>query len=510
MEAQSKKDMRQTTGVQTQTEIVCINNSLTKASLTLSTESGRRGGELRWHISNDGKSKGERSLDFDRDVLGVEVKDKRIKLKAFEVLQKESLFFGKGEKQRVRKDYVFEMETEEKATLWGRTISECIESLGRPKELFVIVNPFGGKKCGPKIFEKEVKPLLEAAGINFKMQETRYGMHAREIAHSLDLSKYDGIACVSGDGVVVEVVNGLLKREDWKQAITMPLGIIPGGTGNGMAKSLLHSVREEYSASNATFAIVRGCKCPLDVASVVQGDKVLFSVLLLCWGLVADINIESEKYRWMGSARFEIYSLLRIFGLRKYDGKIQFVPALGYEEFGEPIGESNKWKGETVILQDAFGNSGGSEMHGYKGSSAEFEASKWRFVNGPFVTVWIQNVPWASKDIMPAPQAKFSDGCLDLVIVKDCPKTVLLSLLLSIRDGSHVYSPFVTYLKVKALKLEPGQRVGDPTMGGIVDMDGELIARGDDAIHHDPNWMDYGTPFLMKVDEGLATLFCPN
>ncbi|KAJ4789513.1 Sphingosine kinase 1 [Rhynchospora pubera] len=476
MEAQSKKDMRRTTGVQSQTETVSINNSLTKASLTLSTESGRRGGELRWHISNDGKSKGERSLDFDRDVLGVEVKDKRIKLKAFEVLQKESLFFGKGEKERVRKDYVFEMETEEKATLWGRTISECIESLGRPKELFVIVNPFGGKRCGPKIFEKEVKPLLEAAGINFKMQETRYGMHAKEIAYSLDLSKYDGIACVSGDGVVVEVVNGLLKREDWKQAITMPLGIIPGGTGNGMAKSLLHSVREEYSASNATFAIVRGCKCPLDVASVVQGDK----------------------------------SLLRIFGLRKYDGKIQFVPALGYEEFGEPIGESNKWKGETVILQDAFGNSGGSEMHGYKGSSTEFEESKWRFINGPFVTVWIQNVPWASKDIMPAPQAKFSDGCLDLVIVKDCPKTVLLSLLLSIRDGSHVYSPFVTYLKVKALKLEPGQRVGDPTMGGIVDMDGELIARGDDAIHHDPNWMDYGTPFLMKVDEGLATLFCPN
>ncbi|KAJ1691681.1 hypothetical protein LUZ63_015836 [Rhynchospora breviuscula] len=147
---------------------------------------------------------------------------------------------------------------------------------------------------------------------------------------------------------------------------------------------------------------------------------------------------------------------------------------------------------------------------GYKGASTEFGASKWRIVNGPFVTVWIHNVPWASKDVMAAPQAKFSDGCLDLVIVKDCPKTVLLSLLLSIRDGSHVNSPFVTYLKVKALKLEPGQRVGDPTMGGIIDMDGEVIARGDDGINHDPNWMDYGTPFLMEVDEGLATLFCTN
>ncbi|KAJ3686929.1 hypothetical protein LUZ61_016093 [Rhynchospora tenuis] len=332
------------------------------------------------------------------------------------------------------------------------------------------------EKCGPKIFEEEVKPLLEAAGINFKMQETRHKMHAREIAYSLDLTKYDGIACFSGDGVVVEIGSTL------------------------------------FQCHLALFQEVnfRGCKCPLNVASIVQGDKVIFSVLLLAWGLVADINIESEKYRWMGSARFDIYSLLRIFGLRKYNGKIQFVPALGYEEFGDPIGEPNNWKGETVILQDAFENGGGSEIHGYKGSSTEFEASKWRFINGPFVTVWIQNAPWASKDIMAAPQAKFSDGCLDLLIVKDCPKTVLFSLLLSTRDGSHVYSPFVTYLGVKALKLEPGQRVGDRTMGGIIDMDGEAIARGDDAIHYDPNWMDRGTPFLMKVDEGLATLFCPN
>lgn len=40
-------------------------------------------------------------------------------------------------------------------------------------------------------------------------------------------------------------------------------------------------------------------------------------------------------------------------------------------------------------------------------------------------------------------------------------------------------------------------------------MDGEVIARGDDATNQDPNLMDYGSPFLMKLDQGLATLFCP-
>lgn len=35
--------------------------------------------------------------------------------------------------------------------------------------------------------------------------ETKYQLHAKEIVKSMDVSKYDGIVCVSGDGVLVEV-----------------------------------------------------------------------------------------------------------------------------------------------------------------------------------------------------------------------------------------------------------------------------------------------------------------
>ncbi|AQK99329.1 hypothetical protein ZEAMMB73_Zm00001d012318 [Zea mays] len=97
-------------------------------------------------------------------------------------------------------------------------------------------------------------------------------------------------------GVMVEVVNGLLQREDWETAIKVPLGIISAGTGNGMARSLLHAAGEPFSISNAVFAIIRGHKRALDVTSVVQGKARFFSVLMLTWGLVADVDIESEKY----------------------------------------------------------------------------------------------------------------------------------------------------------------------------------------------------------------------
>ncbi|KAG0545372.1 hypothetical protein BDA96_02G355900 [Sorghum bicolor] len=87
------------------------------------------------------------------------------------------------------------------------------------KEIVYYSEPLGGNGSGQSIFQNEVLPLTEAA-------ETKHCLNAQEIAHSLDLRKYDGVICVSGDGLLVEVVNGLLRREDWETAIKVPLGII--------------------------------------------------------------------------------------------------------------------------------------------------------------------------------------------------------------------------------------------------------------------------------------------
>ncbi|CAG2064961.1 unnamed protein product, partial [Timema podura] len=39
------------------------------------------------------------------------------------------------------------------------------------------------------------------------------------------------------------VYNGLLEREDWQKALNeVPVGVIPCGSGNGLAKSISHSV----------------------------------------------------------------------------------------------------------------------------------------------------------------------------------------------------------------------------------------------------------------------------
>ncbi|KAL6856118.1 hypothetical protein ACP4OV_018920 [Aristida adscensionis] len=486
------------------------------------SEAALSGGELAWRAAGGE----ERRVELESEVLGCRVEGRMLKVATFsggggggDGERPSALACGGGKGgggdgvRRRRGEVVLEMESEADAARWGDAVRDRLASLGRPKRLFIIVNPYGGKRSGQSIFENEVLPLIEAAGILYTMQETKHRLHAQEISHSLDLRKYDGIICVSGDGVMVEVVNGLLQREDWETAIKVPLGIIPAGTGNGMSRSLLHAAGESFSISNAVFAIIRGHKRALDVTSVVQGKTKFFSVLMLTWGLVADVDIESEKYRWMGSARLEFYLLIRTLSLRRYNGRVLFVPAPGYEGFGDPLEQitSCKSNGNSTGVQEDEADDCTEATPGYPGPSIKEAELEWRSLNGPFVSVWLGNVPFASEDAMVAPHAQFADGYLDAAIIRECPWWVVIGLMFQMKDGAYVKSPYVEYFKVKAIRIEPGLRVGS-TKGGIIDSDGEVLARGDGAHAGEEleHLMAYGPPVQLTVDQGLATIFSPR
>ncbi|KAF3685491.1 Sphingosine kinase 2 [Capsicum annuum] len=467
-------------------------------------------GKLRWPGN---------CLSIDKHVLGISIEGFTIKIRAVKENKCEDEFgccccrrYSTG--GTMRKSYSFEMVDENSARIWSNKLEEFIDSLGRPKRLFVFVNPYGGKKSASKIFVDSVKPLLDDANIDYTVQETKYQFHAKEVATSLDIMRYDGVVCVSGDGILVEVVNGLLEREDWESAIKMPLGVVPAGTGNGMAKSLLDAVGLSCTASNATLAIIRG--------------------------LIADIDIESEKYRWMGSARIDFYvrftisflygsntgyfeymvtfkasslysltsssmlfgqAMQRIFRLRRYNGCIKFVAAPGYETFGEPA----EPEGETISeVKSNF-----VQHKGYRGPALHMKEFN-RKIEGPFVSVWLHNVPWGGQDALAAPDAKFSDGYLDLVLIKECPKLTLLSLMTELNKGGHVKSPHVLYFKVKAFVLEPGARVDDRSKEGIIDVDGEVLASGKGTYKSNYKTLMTYDKIYIKVDQGLATVFSPS
>ncbi|PUZ54473.1 hypothetical protein GQ55_5G134600 [Panicum hallii var. hallii] len=216
-----------------------------------------------------------------------------------------------------------------------------------------IVRPRQPRKCAKKIYDMEIKPLFEAAGVSITVQETEYQGHAREVASSLDLGKYDGIVCVSGDGVLVEVVNGILQRTDWEEAINMPMGVVPAGTGNGMAKSLLHAANETCSVLNAVFAIIKGHKQSLDVCTILQGEKKFFSVLLTTWGC---------------GSHYELAKVLRKYSVRACPRlRVIWRTCQASREFHRRVSGA-KWKIPPVFLS-SLDKQRGMGCRGYHGSS---------------------------------------------------------------------------------------------------------------------------------------------
>lgn len=66
----------------------------------------------------------------------------------------------------------------------------------------------------------------------------------------MNLNNYGAIAVVSGDGLISEVILGLLTRVDRNRALKLPILHIPCGTGNGLAASVAFQSKYFFKTKN--------------------------------------------------------------------------------------------------------------------------------------------------------------------------------------------------------------------------------------------------------------------
>ncbi|KAH8256528.1 hypothetical protein KR038_000729, partial [Drosophila bunnanda] len=240
-------------------------------------------------------------------------------------------------------DYAVNLHTAEQ---WHRTIRQhkrgsagCSSSSSSHigdsgKQLLILLNPKSGSGKGRELFQKQVAPLLTEAEAQYDLQITTHPQYAKEFVRTRKdlLERYSGIVVASGDGLFYEVLNGLMERMDWRRACReLPLGIIPCGSGNGLAKSVAHHCNEPYEPKpilHATLTCIAGKSTPMDVVRVeiASRDKqyVMYSFLSVGWGLIADIDIESERLRSIGAQRFTLWAIRRLITLRTYKGKVYY------------------------------------------------------------------------------------------------------------------------------------------------------------------------------------------
>jgi sphingosine kinase len=366
-----------------------------------------------------------------------------------------------------------------------------------------------------KIWETKARAVFEAANIECETRTTKARGEATDVARGLDASLYDGIVAVGGDGTVAELFQGLSEREDREEIYAkMPIGIVPAGSGNALCKSIQHAGGEPCDPVSCALTIARWRTRALDRSEVRFRDsktasgwgddsKVTHSLLSTSWGFFSDVDIESERFRFLGGARFTLQAIVRILARRKYRCELL------YETTEE---------GEAYNAQHCDGPHG-EPVSGRPG---------WRRVAGDVLGLWALNVPWGTETTLAAPHAKFDDGSVDVVLVNVTNRKNMLKLLLDFDAGDHARNRAVRYIKAKSFEIYPGTAAAaagtaaaaaasvDPSSethasapggGGYIAVDGEVLAsrrfRGAAAAP-----FPYG-PFRCDVVRAACAVFAP-
>ena len=275
------------------------------------------------------------------------------------------------------------------------------------QRLAIIVNPQGGSGRGAAILE-QVRPVFAAAGMDLEVHVTTHRGHASELATTLDLKGCAGLCSVGGDGTNHEVVCGLMRRANPDE---VPLGIVPGGTGNSLAQHL--NCLDPITAAKK---IARGNTVPLDVARVSSNAGVDHSINIVGWGAAVDINRTAERLRWLGSVRYSLAALWEILRARRRPLRLTLDGEVTDDRFHMVVACNTRFTGKGMLL---------------------------------------------------APRARLDDRLLDVIIVRRATRRQMLQLFSRVFDGSHVDLPFVEYRQVATLELSsPGSE--------SLNIDGEL------------------------------------
>ena len=98
------------------------------------------------------------------------------------------------------------------------------------KRIIFVVNPISGTN-GKDVILRLVGELLDSSKYDYSIRKTEYAGHAAEIARQAVADGADIVVAIGGDGTINEIGRSLIHTDT-------ALGIIPCGSGNGLARHL--------------------------------------------------------------------------------------------------------------------------------------------------------------------------------------------------------------------------------------------------------------------------------
>ncbi|TIA72521.1 hypothetical protein E3P92_02180 [Wallemia ichthyophaga] len=362
----------------------------------------------------------------------------------------------------------------------NETLIQDIRSKSKLKSarrLKALVNPVGGTGKAVDYYVETVAPILKTSGCIVDMQVLEYKRHAFDIAKALEL-EYDAVVCVSGDGILHEVLNGFLHHQTPSEAFKMPLCPVPGGSGNGISVCVL-GAEDGLDLSIAALNAAKGDAIPLDLFSIWQDGKRTLSYLTQAAGLMASIDIGTENLRWMGDTRFTVGYLRSLFWNApcpceiyikvEEDNKDEMIKLLHEKRLEKPFSLPEYTQIPPVT---------------YKNGPQQ----DWIKISDDVFYLYAGQVPWVSKDLKQFPVSMPNDGFIDVAVQLNVSRMHKLKAMDGAEHGAMFFDDSLKYYKAKAYHFNPLDN------SGYLAADGEQIPL---------------LPFTVEVLPSLGRLISP-
>jgi sphingosine kinase len=348
------------------------------------------------------------------------------------------------------------------------------------------VNPHSGRGYSIGLWRTLVRPALERHGITATLVETQHAGHAGEYVRDLknDLSKYDLCMLISGDGLLNEVLNGLLARfipadllptspafhvELQASLHSLPVAILPGGTSNGLVTSLFGrqadfvDVLQKVLSSPSKSVDIMSIQSPVLVGPdgtddpvatefsrrmAKQNEKPVVRIDMLCYlyGIVADNDhyVERTFRGWPHLLRTTLGPLFAMLFSPMYPATIRFLP-------------------QPVTCAEAL------EHHYTDTQNLDRWApdERWRVMKAEWKSWVVMNVDWAASDVRMAPSARVDDGSIYACVMRiPIPLWKTLRIFTKLESGTHNEEPACEYFKISEFVVHPESSNGAMIISG--------------------------------------------
>lgn len=255
------------------------------------------------------------------------------------------------------------------------------------KKLLYIINPISGVGAKMNIYHV-IKKYTNNHLFDFDIINTKYEGHGFELANTAVNKAYDVVVAVGGDGTVNEIAKALVNSN-------LVLGIIPKGSGNGLARFL---------------------KIPLSPVKAVK------TINLLNHDLIDSVLINNLFYINIAGIGFDAH-IAHLFA--QNDKR-------GFKSYAK------------LVLK---------EFREYTGHDYEIILDNKKFVLSNIFMLSFANATQFGNNAYIAPMAKANDGLIDVCVLKKFPDFRWLEILFKLYTRQLLKSKYYEIYKAKKIEL---------------------------------------------------------